>query len=520
MEFLHKEGKEKINPRGLLLKHIGFLVLFILLTGGILGYGLYNTRRMWGDATAINYAGGERMRSFKLAYLTTIEKLLEEDQAVKAETLNLIEKEMERFERVLYGLRDGDKALGLRGIKPSPQEEGPWRRLSRHIERYQNTIKPHILEVFKALSTQEAKTILTSYKKEVLSYVEDIDKTVKLLEEDSNRKLLQAQQVQFSLLGAAIALAGVSIFLTITLIQRPLLEVVRGMGEIAAGNLKRRIKVKNKDEIGMLAQGFNTMAEGLERQKDLELEIENTRLQLFHAQKMATLGQLVRNLAHEIKTPIAGIVLHSGMLLEKIVEESKLVPGSKDLIESIKMIQEASSHCQERVSNLLRVSRAPRIEKVPTDVNKALEHALAAFHPSFTAQKVRLNKELSPRLPEVLGSHIQFETLFMNIMTNALEATPEKGTITVKSSYLPKEDKVEVFIIDTGSGISKENLPNLFKPFFTTKPEGKGTGLGLSISQDIIKHYQGKIVIDSELGKGTVVRITFPASRLEGGKSS
>lgn len=460
------------------------------------------------------------MRSFKLAYLTTIEKLLVEDKAEKEETLSLIEKEMERFERVLYGLRDGDKALGLRGVKRSTQKESLWDRLSEHIERYQNTVKPHIQEALKTPSPEAARTILSRYKKEALSYVQDIDKTVNLLEEDSNRKLLQAQQVQFSLLGVAIALAGVSIFLTITLILRPLLEVVGGMGEIATGNLKRRIKVRNKDEIGMLAQGFNTMAEGLERQKALETEVENTRLQLFHAQRMATMGQLIRGLAHEIKTPIAGIVLHSGMLLERIEKEFMQVPGSHDLVESIKLVQEAASHCQERVSNLLRASRPPRLEKVPTDVNKALEHVLTAFYPSFTAQEVRLNKELSPELPEVLGGHVQFETVFMNIITNALEATPEKGTIAVKSSHLPEEDKVEVLVADTGSGISKENLPNLFKPFFTTKPEGKGTGLGLSISQDIMKHCQGKITIDSELGKGTTVQITFPAHRSEGGKGS
>ncbi|MEE9584107.1 MAG: ATP-binding protein, partial [Candidatus Brocadiales bacterium] len=146
-------------------------------------------------------------------------------------------------------------------------------------------------------------------------------------------------------------------------------------------------------------------------------------------------------------------------------------------------------------------------------INEILQHTLNVFVPQLKLLKIQLIEELSPSIPHVLGSHNQLETVFLNIISNGVDAMPEGGTLTIKSRYIPKEEKVQISITDTGSGITKQDLQYVMNPYFTTKPPGKGTGIGLSSAQLTIQSHRGTIEIESEVGKGTTVKVTLPITK-------
>lgn len=495
--------RKRETKKGLVLKYAAFLSAFVLLTAGILGHGLYSTDTLKGDATAVNLAGSLRMRSFKMAYL--MHKSLGADEAMKLETLTRLEEEVEEFERILLGLRDGNQSLGLKGVERKSHNQGLWHRLTVHLESYRKDIKPIVSGFIIAPSQVEAVEALSRYERDIANFVGDIDGTVKALEELSEEKLGNFRLIQFSLLGVSIAVAGGLSVLVIFFLQRPLQEVVKGMVDIARGDWTKRIAVKTRDEIGELARGFNFMAKELER-------LEEAKLQLYHAQKMSTLGQLSSSIVHGIRTPLTSIVLNADLLLEELERGLKNTKAYEGMKTSLKNIEEAARHCEEVVRDLLKFSRMPQPKKTSLNINELLEYVLSLLSPHIRRQQIRLKEEFVTGLPQVIGSRGQLETLFMNLVANAVEAMPHGGTLTIRDRLIYEEGVVEIQVSDTGKGIKKEDIPKLFKPFFTTKPEGQGTGLGLSTSANIIKAHNGMIRLDSEEGSGTTVTIRLPVA--------
>jgi len=127
----------------------------------------------------------------------------------------------------------------------------------------------------------------------------------------------------------------------------------------------------------------------------------------------------------------------------------------------------------------------------------------------MTMSKVQLHDEIADDLPKINGNHQGLQQVFLNLVTNAVQAMPGGGDLTVHTS-LENDNKIKVLVLDTGSGIAEEHLPHIFDPFFTTKDVGKGTGLGLSVSYGIIKKHGGQITVKSKPGKGTVFTVVLP----------
>jgi signal transduction histidine kinase len=150
------------------------------------------------------------------------------------------------------------------------------------------------------------------------------------------------------------------------------------------------------------------------------------------------------------------------------------------------------------------------------DVNEVLEELIHLSEPWFLARNVRFSVTLSPNLPPLLGDPTHLQTLFLNLITNALDAMPQGGVLTIKTRQVPpplsSEDGkwLEISITDTGIGITEELKKRIFDPFFTTKKMGEGTGLGLPICEKIIKEHSGRIEVESEVGKGSRFSIFIP----------
>lgn len=236
-----------------------------------------------------------------------------------------------------------------------------------------------------------------------------------------------------------------------------------------------------------------------------------TEAALQRSRQLAMVGQMAAGLAHEIKNPLAGIKVSMEVLLDELV----LSPEDKAIFtRTIGEVQRIES----LLKNLLNYARAPRPVFSRIDLNQQLENALRNTalllnSPEYVATSrkgLQLARNLDPDLPMILADPGQMQQVILNLLLNAMEATPAGGTITV-STKPGRGGTVEVVIGDTGKGMSEEACAKAFQPFYTTKP--KGSGLGLAITRRLVEQHHGEIEIASVAGQGTAVTITLPVEQ-------
>ena len=251
---------------------------------------------------------------------------------------------------------------------------------------------------------------------------------------------------------------------------------------------------------------IDQLEENLSQLAQSHAELRETQQQLIQSEKMASVGQLAAGVAHEINNPLGTILLYSHMILEKLEQKD-------DRREELDTIAKEAARCRDIVRGLLDFARQRKLQVENVNVNKILEEALSlvAAQPSF--QKVKVLITLDPSLPPTGGDPVQLKEVFLNILSNAVEAMPEGGAVTVSSRFLDGAARqIEVMIRDTGQGIPPENLDKIFMPFYTTKKIGQGTGLGLAIAYGIVKMHRGAIEVKSKVGEGTAFWVKLPAS--------
>lgn len=242
--------------------------------------------------------------------------------------------------------------------------------------------------------------------------------------------------------------------------------------------------------------GYIFIAKDITERKKLEYQV-------FQSEKLAAIGQLAAGMTHEINNPLFVI---SGRL-EMLLEQEGL---SEKLKEDLTIVNSQADRIRKLVDRLLKFARqtAPRLE--PINLNEVVEGVLPllSYH-RLPVSNVTIEKDLEKDLPSIKGDLNQLQEVFINLLINAQQATPEGGKVSVKTRNY--ENRVaEITISDTGCGIAPQNLKKIFIPFFSTKKEG--TGLGLSICYNIIRNHSGTIDIESQLGKGTTFIIRLPFS--------
>lgn len=228
------------------------------------------------------------------------------------------------------------------------------------------------------------------------------------------------------------------------------------------------------------------------------LTIEN---QLMISEKLASLGLLTAGIAHEINTPLTGISSYVQLLLK-----SSQSSADREIAEKIEAQIERVA---KMVRSLLSFSRGEKgqIKKFP--LKNCIGDILTLLDYRIKKQSINLNIKI-PEEIEIWGELDKLQQVFLNIISNAIDAMPDGGTLKIEAER--KENQVMIKISDTGVGIKREHLNRIFEPFFTTKGYGRGTGLGLSISYQIVKEHNGDITVDSEPGKGTTFTISLPAN--------
>ena len=231
-------------------------------------------------------------------------------------------------------------------------------------------------------------------------------------------------------------------------------------------------------------------------------KLEESQEQLIRAEKLTSLGQLAASIAHEINNPLAGVLVYTQLLSKKVAGDAF---KKEEALSYLSKMETEISRCSRIIRNLLDFARQTEPMLRLVDVNQVIEQVLAMVGHQAQLQNVEVVKEFSLSLPKVMADFDQLQQIFTNLALNAIQAMPEGGRLTVRSSAVDSEVRVDVQ--DTGCGISKENMGKLFTPFFTTKVKGKGVGLGLAVAHGIIERHKGRIKVQSEVGKGTTFSV-------------
>jgi signal transduction histidine kinase len=246
-----------------------------------------------------------------------------------------------------------------------------------------------------------------------------------------------------------------------------------------------------------------------EKTRKLELayvQLEEAQRQVIQTEKLSSLGTLVAGVAHEINNPI-GIIANRVEVLRLEHEEQGL---DETLKEDLEVIHRQANRVAEITTALLTYARQSAHERIVLDLNAVVRSVLLLWQPQ-AEQMVRVETDLTERLPALMGNFTQLQQVVINLLSNALDATPPGGRIRVSTRSRGRPPStVELEVTDTGTGIPPEHLSRVFDPFFTTKPPGKGTGLGLSVCFGIVQDHHGSITVDSRDGCGAAFTVVLP----------
>jgi len=222
--------------------------------------------------------------------------------------------------------------------------------------------------------------------------------------------------------------------------------------------------------------------------------------ELVKPEKLASMGRLCANLAHELNNPLDGVLRYVRLLLDQMPED-----------DSRRIYAEHARDGLVRMANMVRglLDFARRSVPVfsPIDIPQSIRRILSSFSHQIAAQDIKIEAEFDENIPVIMN--VDVEQIFMNIIRNAIQAMPKGGTLSIEVKMLLPE-LIEARFSDTGPGIPDEIQETIFEPFFTTKDIGQGVGLGLSISREIAENYNGSIDVESKLGKGTTFIVRLP----------
>jgi len=246
---------------------------------------------------------------------------------------------------------------------------------------------------------------------------------------------------------------------------------------------------------------LHTLGEALCRASDALREETELRAELQHAQRLETVGTLAGGIAHDVNNQLAAILGQLNLGRETLPEDH---PAQRRLLKA----EEAADRCAQMVKSLMGFSHRSQPELAPLDLNDVVRHT-ASLLERVLGGRIRLDLELDPQLPAILGERVSLEQVLMNLAVNARDAMPDGGRLTLRTACAP-HGHLQLTVRDTGTGIPPEILPRIFDPFFTTKEVGRGTGLGLAMVFGIVKAHNGTLEVDSAPGEGTLFRLQFP----------
>jgi len=297
--------------------------------------------------------------------------------------------------------------------------------------------------------------------------------------------------------GAFLVCVAVIVVFAVS-VRQPMMELQDKIARVSLGDLSASVNFADRnDEIGDLGRDFNDMVAQLKASREEIHRLHQT--QMSRAEHLATLGELATGLAHEIRNPLAGI---AGVI--EIV--SRDLPPNSAARSVIKDAKEEAVQINRILTDLLETARPKPPQFQVKDIASTVEHAVMFARQQAITKRIMIELDKTSEVPPVDHDPHQMNQVLLNLLLNAIQAMDKPGSIYV--TLRRDQDVAQITVADQGKGIPPETLPNIFRPFFTTK--GHGTGLGLSLARRIVEAHGGTISVRSEAGKGTQFIIRLP----------
>ncbi len=319
-----------------------------------------------------------------------------------------------------------------------------------------------------------------------------------LLVANSRRGMVEVQQhirdITYGIAGLGIIFAVLASLWIAARISRPIEELARAAGQVAAGDWETRVEIRSLDEVGALARSFNNMVRQLAEQRD----------RLVQTERVAAWRELARRLAHELKNPLMPLQI----TVENMVRAKKLPKKQFDEVfaESAATLQAEIENLKTIVGRFSDFSKLPKPQAVEMDARETVRRVVKLYGPALEEKHIELGTAISAEPLPILGDSELLHRALSNLVLNAMDAMPEGGTLTV--SAVRAKEMARISVADTGAGLTPEECERLFTPYYTTKQHG--TGLGLAIVQSVIADHNGTIAVESVEGGGARFVIGLP----------
>ena len=315
---------------------------------------------------------------------------------------------------------------------------------------------------------------------------------------NSRRGMVEVQQhirdVAFGVAGLGIIFAVlVSLWIAVR-VSRPIEELARAAGAVAAGAWETRVSIRSRDEVGALARSFNNMTRQLSEQRD----------RLVQTERVAAWRELARRLAHELKNPLFPLQI----TVENMVRARKLPPKefNEVFMESAATLQTEISNLKTIIGRFSDFSKMPKPQAIEMDAREAVRRVVKLYGPALEEKHIQVGTSIASEPLPILGDSELLHRALSNLVLNAMDAMPKGGTLTI--SVARAGEMARIAIADTGAGMTPEEHQRLFTPYYTTKQHG--TGLGLAIVQSVITDHNGTIAVESAEGGGMRFLIGLP----------
>ena len=347
--------------------------------------------------------------------------------------------------------------------------------------------------------------------------------------EDAGRLMQRIRWIDGAVLVASIVI--ISTLLTIFLERRvaqPVSALVEGMRHVERGHLAARVHPRSDGEFKFLTERFNAMVARLQEltedlgeqvrratadlaHKNVELHAVNDRLwaaqlEIGRGERLAALGQMAGTLAHELGTP-----LNSVLGYVQLLRRDALAPAQ---LEKLAIVESQIQRMIDEIRSVLERTRDVPVRRTPVEIGPLISDAVTLVSARLTARQITLETTIAPTAPPIPADALSLRQVLLNLLTNAIDATPPGGTIRIGAEVVDAGERqrahFELSVADSGHGMSAEELRHAFEPFYTTKAPHRGTGLGLVIVEHIVRAHGGHLIAQSAPGQGTVVRVRLP----------
>ncbi|MBI2204329.1 MAG: HAMP domain-containing protein [Candidatus Rokubacteria bacterium] len=341
-----------------------------------------------------------------------------------------------------------------------------------------------------------------------------------------------ASRIRFwaiTLTGGSVLLMGLLVSAAVhVIVDRPMRRFMDAIGAAATGGVPAAVDVRTSDEFGRLAERFNEMVARITRfNEELRTriaeatgeldrryqQVEQLNALLFemqrrlnHAERLALAGRVMAEVAHEVGTPLHSVAGHLELL-------RKDLPGAAvtgDVARRLGIIESQVTRVIEIINRLLDVTRRAPAKPGPVDLEGLVRDTAELVRPGLANAGVALDVRAESGLPAIRGQQDQLQQVVLNLLTNAIDATPAGGRIEVTTLALLGREEVQIVVADSGPGIPEADRKKIFDPFFSTKDGGRGAGLGLFITAEIVREHKGRIDVGARDGGGSVFRVTLP----------